>query len=71
MFEYLYVSLRMRTGTECSFASMATNAVPAREYTDPLELTACAPRKTMDTSEMTDPIPLMRRYVQGIPTFKS
>ena len=46
----LYVSQQTRTGTLLAFAIMATIAVPALEYTAPLEKSAWAPRRTVVTS---------------------
>lgn len=48
----LYVSTHATTGTRCSLASMATMAVPAREYRAPSECSADAPRSTSEEREM-------------------
>jgi len=62
----LYVSQQTTTGTLCIFAIMATIAVPAREYTAPLEKSACAPTKTVVTWGNKEGSAGKRTYVQGI-----
>lgn len=62
----LYVSQQTTTGTLFVFAIMATIAVPAREYTAPLELRECAPIKTMVTSVRSDGRAGSSAYVHGI-----
>lgn len=46
---------------------MATRAVPAREYTAPFVCIECAPTKTVETSEMTEPRAGSRTYVHCMP----
>jgi hypothetical protein len=62
----LYVSQQTTTGTLFVLAIIATIAVPALEYTAPLEKRACAPTSTMVTSGSSEGRAGSKAYVQGM-----
>lgn len=62
----LYVSQHATTGILLSFASMATNAVPAREYSEPSESSAAVPKRTRSARFMTEGREGKRQYEVGI-----